>query len=189
MLRMAGNSILGLCLVLSGCATVPAPAPKPLAGDARLAAGDYRAAIAAYDQFLQAEPNDPAAPRVRATRAVVDQMLEAAAVVPGLAREATLREAELEDAKRELGTLRDKVAALTSTLDQLSALVLEIDRQKTRRETELTRTKNELAALQAELSQLTDVLERLKEADLRAEKRTVKPVLDPPPPEPPSQKN
>lgn len=175
------KGIIGLCLLLAGCAALPTPFPEPLArGDTQLAAGQYRAAIDAYDQFLQATPGDPAAVRVRATRTILDQLLVATTAIQELGREAALRKVELAEARRERATLHDKVAALKGTLDQLSALILEIDQQKTRRQVELTKTKSELAALQLELSQLTHVLDRLKEAELlEAEKHAVVPVLDP----------
>lgn len=121
-------------LFLAGCATAPVNLPtSPLLarGDARLASGDYRAAIALYDEFLRREPTDPAAARVRATRLALARLLESAAALDQLRAEAVQRAGELARARRELEAAQAETTRLRADLERIKALDLQLE-QRTR---------------------------------------------------------
>lgn len=67
---------LVLALLLSGCAMFSPPSATRLLerADEQLVAGQYRRALSLYDDFLKAHPRDPAAPRARATRNVLEEV-------------------------------------------------------------------------------------------------------------------
>jgi hypothetical protein len=120
-------------MLCAGCAsTVPAPvadrkpldqaAPAPAAdrnsldqADAKLAAADYGGAQALYAEFVNANPADPQAVRVRAIQAALDRLLSAqtelervkrSQEVPRLRRDLADRQAEVERLKAENTRLR-----------------------------------------------------------------------------------
>jgi septal ring factor EnvC (AmiA/AmiB activator) len=108
-----------------------------------LVAEDYRGANDAYAAFLAVHPDDGAAPRIRATRTVLDRLFATQADVRRVQREAAEAQAELQRLRRDAAT----------------------------RDGELTRLRRDLAAQQSELEQLKSDLERLKSIDLRPEQR------------------
>jgi hypothetical protein len=110
----AGNVVGGALLVLallSGCAR------KVLTrGDGQLVAGNYRGAIAMYDQFLRANPEDPSAERVRATRKLLARYLQV--------------EEEAARARLELNELRAEVARLKAALEKLKAIDVQTEQKR-----------------------------------------------------------
>lgn len=114
--------------------------------EALLVAEDYRGASEAYAAFLAVNPGDGAAPRIRATRTVLDRLFATQADVQRLQR----LQRESGEVQAELQRLRRDAAT---------------------RDGELTRLRRDLAAQQTELEQLKTDLERLKSIDLRPEQR------------------
>jgi hypothetical protein len=140
--------IVSALFVVTGCTMVTDQATRALAeADARMARNDYLAASAAYDAYLLQFPDDAAAPRVRAVRAVIGELAALRAERDRLAA----REAQLvrEGAAREAQLTRDGAS----------------------RDAELTKLRQELAARQAETARLKDDLEALKRTDLQMERR------------------
>ncbi len=102
---------LAASLLLVGCAALSSTAPPPSAAalkraDDQMAAAQYRRALALYDEYLKANPNDPAAPRARATRALVERLLASQAEVERLRRDVDTRQAEIDRLKADLERLR-----------------------------------------------------------------------------------
>jgi septal ring factor EnvC (AmiA/AmiB activator) len=169
--------VAGLALASAGCATWPftrlAPAPTPalLAEADRLAdAGDYRAAILAYEQFLTRHPDDPAAPRALARRntaaAIVTTREELGRLrdeLPRLGDELAGARAELAKARAELAQARDEVGRARDELGRARDELGRARDELARRDGDLQRVRQELAARQADL-------ERLKEIDLKLER-------------------
>lgn len=92
-------------LLVSGCAGVFSPGPLARADD-RLAAADYRGAVALYDEFLKANPSDPATSRARATRAVLERLLLSQGEIERLRRELAAQQAETSRLRTDLERLR-----------------------------------------------------------------------------------
>jgi len=74
--------------------------------DEQLLASQYRSALALYDEFLKAHPDDPATPRARATRSAVARLLAAQAEIERLRLEVGTRQREIERLKADLERLR-----------------------------------------------------------------------------------
>jgi hypothetical protein len=115
MTRGVAGRVIGGVLVaaplLAGCA-----GQVPVRGDRQLVAGNYRAAIGMYDEFLRATPADPSAGRVRATRGLLARYLQAE-----------------EDAARlrsELNDLRAQVTRLRAALDKLRAIDVDAEQKR-----------------------------------------------------------
>ncbi len=125
------TAIVATGLLLSGCAALLTPAqPELLArADEQLQSGNYRATIALYDEFLQANPADLAAPRVRALRSVLEGLLQSEAAVQRLQQESALREEELSRARRELLELRAEATRIKGDLERLKALDRRLERR------------------------------------------------------------
>jgi hypothetical protein len=70
-------------------------------------AAQYRGALALYDEFLKTYPNDPATPRARAARALVERLL--------------IVQTENERLRRELDVRQTDLAARQAEIDQLRA--------------------------------------------------------------------
>ena len=101
------------CAAASSSAPPPAPAPTPPAGsgllaraDDRLVEAQYRGALALYDEFLKTYPDDPATPRARATRALVERLLASQTEIERLRRELDLRRSDLVARQAEIDQLR-----------------------------------------------------------------------------------
>lgn len=132
--RTSAPRVALAALLLAGCATAPVKLPtSPLLarGDARLGSGDYRAAIAFYDEFLRREPDDPAAARVRATRLALARLLESEAALEQLRDEGAQRAGEQARARRELEAARAETTRLRADLERIKALDLQLE-QRTR---------------------------------------------------------
>ena len=125
------TAIVATGLLLSGCVKLLTPAPPELVAraDAQLQSGNYRAAIALYDEFLQASPADPAALRVRATQSLLEVLLQSEATVQRLQQESALREEELTRARRELLELRAEAKRVNVSLERLKALDRRLERR------------------------------------------------------------
>jgi hypothetical protein len=74
--------------------------------ETQTAAAQYRSALTLYDEFLQQHPEDAAAPRVRATRTVVERLLGAQTEIERLRRDADVRQSEIDRLKADLQRLR-----------------------------------------------------------------------------------
>jgi tetratricopeptide (TPR) repeat protein len=85
-------------------------------GDRQLVAGNYRAAITTYDEFLRGNPLDPSAGRVRATRSLLARYLQA--------------EEEAARMRPELNDLRAQVARLKAALDKLRAIDVDAEQKR-----------------------------------------------------------
>jgi len=163
-----------LCVLLSGCAGfIPRPeADAVVPADEQLAAGNHAAALGLYDEFLKANPDDAAVPRVRATRAILDELLQARATVRRLEEEATRRLEELRRAQSGLAAVRDEAKRLKDDSTRLELVRLQMQRSAVSREDDMTQARSELAAIRAEAARLKRDLERLKTLDLQLEQRT-----------------
>ena len=124
-------TIVAAGLLFSGCVNLLTPGPPGLVAraDAQLQSGNYRAAIALYDEFLQASPADPAALRVRATRSLLEVLLQSEATLQRLQQESALREEELTRARRELLELRAEAKRVNVSLERLKALDRRLERR------------------------------------------------------------
>jgi len=125
------TAIVATGLLLSGCVKLLTPGLPELVAraDAQLQSGNYRAAIALYDEFLQASPADPAALRVRATQSLLEALLQSEATVQRLQQESALREEELSRARRELLELRAEAKRVNVSLERLKALDRRLERR------------------------------------------------------------
>ena len=125
------TAIVAAGLLLSGCVKLLTPGLPELVAraDAQLQSGNYRAAIALYDEFLQASPADPAALRVRATQSLLEALLQSEATVQRLQQESALREEELTRARRELLELRAEAKRVNVSLERLKALDRRLERR------------------------------------------------------------
>jgi succinate dehydrogenase/fumarate reductase flavoprotein subunit len=125
------TAIVATGLLLSGCVTLLSPGPPELVAraDAQLQLGNYRAARALYDEFLQASPADPAALRVRATQSLLEALLQSEATLQRLQQESALREEELSRARRELQELRAEAMRVKVGLERLKALDRRLERR------------------------------------------------------------
>lgn len=133
-----------IAVLASGCALFGRDAARALAdADTRTANGDYPAALAAYDAYLARYPDDAAVPRVRAVRAIVD----------------------------ELVALRAEVAVLRELRERRDAEAARLGQELGARDAEAARLRQELSVRQAELARLREDLEALKRTDLRMERR------------------
>ncbi len=123
---------LAALLLLGGCLaplTRPAPSPLLARGDERLVAGELTAALALYDAFLKAAPDDPAAGRVRATRALIDRVQRAEAAARRLEREAAQGDEDLARARAGLSALRGETARLKTDIQRLKLIDLQLERR------------------------------------------------------------
>jgi hypothetical protein len=69
-------------------------------------AAQYRNALTLYDEFLRQNPDDPAVPRARAARTVVERLVTAQTEIERLRRDADSRQAEIDRLKADLERLR-----------------------------------------------------------------------------------
>jgi TolA-binding protein len=127
---------LASALCLTGCAGVlgSSEAPRSSAtaaqvrllqrADDQMAAAQYRGAIALYDEFLKAYPADQAAPRARASRAVVDRLLLSQGEIERFRREIDSRQGEIERLRREVDTRQAEIDRLKADLERLRRIDL-----------------------------------------------------------------
>ncbi len=131
-------------LTLAGCAAVTSSSPVPTAApppvlaaptvppsarllqraDEQMMAAQYRSALALYDEFLKAHLDDPATPRVRASRAVVERLLLSQGEIERLRREVDTRQAEIERYRREVDTRQAEIGRLKADLERLRRIDL-----------------------------------------------------------------
>ena len=118
--------ILTALMLCAGCESLaPAPAQSPLdQADAKLTAQDYRGAIAGYDEFLQAAPQDPQAARARATQAALSRLVATQSEVDRLRQAEAPRQRDLADRQAEVDRLRNEVAKLRADLERLRQIDL-----------------------------------------------------------------
>src|SRR5438105_4502768 len=110
--RVVGGVLLVVPLVfVSGCAR-----ELVTRGDDQLVAGNYRAALAMYDQFLRSNPQAAVADRVRATRALLARYLQA--------------EEEAARARPELTALRNEVTRLRAAPEKLKAIDVQTEQKR-----------------------------------------------------------
>jgi predicted RNase H-like nuclease (RuvC/YqgF family) len=89
-----------------------------------MAAAQYRSALALYDEFLKASPNDPEAARARATRTVVERLLASQTEVERLRREVSSRQVEVERLRRETDSRQTEIDLLKADLERLRRIDL-----------------------------------------------------------------
>jgi hypothetical protein len=110
-------------LLLSGCSLAKSDAARALAdADARAVQGDYPLALSAYEAYLKRFPDDEGAPRARAMRTMI---------------------AELVASRADLATLRDQLARARGD----NAEVARLRQELSVREAEVTRLREDLEAL------------------------------------------
>lgn len=113
--------LTGSLLLLTGCLS---PWGSLLDRAERLVGqGDYPGAVQTYDEFLARYPDDPAAPRVLATRNSVASLLAARADITRLREDLAAREAEL-------GRLRQELERLRADLENLKRIDLREERRR-----------------------------------------------------------
>ena len=137
-------SLVLLAALLGGCAALPQflrPGGEALARADRLAdAGDYEAALAAYDDYLARHADAGEAPRARTSRDALRAVL---------------------GARAEMTRLRAELAGLQAALEAREGELTRTRVDLGRHATELARLRQELARRQAELEQLKKIDERL----------------------------
>jgi hypothetical protein len=69
-------------------------------------AAQYRGALVLYDEFLKTYPDDPAIPRARATRVLVERLLVIQTENERLRRELDVRQTDLAARQAEIDQLR-----------------------------------------------------------------------------------
>ena len=110
--RVVGGVLLVVPLVfVAGCAR-----ELVTRGDDQLVAGNYRAALAMYDQFLRSNAQDAVSDRVRATRALLARYLQT--------------EEEAARARPELTDLRAEVTRLRAALEKLKAIDVQTEQKR-----------------------------------------------------------
>ena len=110
-------------VLMSGCSLATSDAARALAdADARAVQGDYPLALSAYEAYLKRFPNDEGAPRARAMRTMI---------------------AELVASRADLATLRDQLARARGE----GAEVARLRQELTVRQAEVTRLREDLEAL------------------------------------------
>jgi hypothetical protein len=110
-------------LLISGCSLATSDAARALAdADARAVQGDYPLALSAYEAYLKRFPDDDGAPRARAMRTMI---------------------AELVANRADLATLRDQLARARGE----GAEVARLRQELTVRQAEVTRLREDLEAL------------------------------------------
>lgn len=126
---------LVVALGLAGCASwngwpLARPSVVALAQADRLAEqGDYRAAVAAYDEFLAKHGTDAEAPRVRMSRDTLAAVLGNREEMARLRQElAKLRE-DLVKREGDLARLRQEADQLRADLDWLKEIDLRLERR------------------------------------------------------------
>ena len=124
-------------LLAAGCAATDERAENLLAqGDARMIAEDYSSAIAAYVQFVAAQPDHAQAARASATLKVLERLTASQAAIgraqkgsDATRRELAERQAESDRAKAESDRLRSEVAKLRADLERLRNIDLKTQKK------------------------------------------------------------
>ncbi|MBI4011256.1 MAG: hypothetical protein HY359_03020 [Candidatus Rokubacteria bacterium] len=120
---------VAVSLLLAGCAMLAPGSSTQSAttlkrADDQMAAAQYRSALALYDEFLKASPNDPEAARARATRTVVERLLASQTEVERLRREVSSRQAEVDRLRRDADSRQAEIDRLKADLERLRRIDL-----------------------------------------------------------------
>ena len=120
-------------MVVCGCTLLPDGAARALAdADARAVQGDP-SALAAYDAYLKRYPEDEGAPRARAMRAMLAELVAARAELASLREQAARgrnEAAELNRLRQELTARQAEIARLREDLEALKRTDLEMERRR-----------------------------------------------------------
>lgn len=121
-------------LLVSGCSLASSDAARVLAdADARVVQGDYPLALSAYEAYLKRFPDDDGAPRARAMRTMIAELVASRADL------ATLRDqlarargegAEVTRLRQELSVRQAEVTRLREDLEALKRTDLEMERRR-----------------------------------------------------------
>ena len=132
MIRLAMVALAAL--LVSGCSLVTSDAARALAdADARAVQGDYPLALSAYEAYLKRFPDDDGAPRARAMRTMIAELVASRADL------ATLRDqlarargegAEVARLRQELNVRQAEVTRLREDLEALKRTDLEMERRR-----------------------------------------------------------
>ena len=128
--------ILGVLILCAGCESLgpAAPAQSPLdEADAKLAAQDYRGAIAGYEEFLKATPQDRQAGRARATQTALTRLVATQTEVERLRQAEGPRQRDLSERQNEVDRLKSEVAKLRTDLERLRQIDLKELKQAPRK--------------------------------------------------------
>jgi hypothetical protein len=125
-------AVLALALVVSGCASWPfGRGASRLAEADRLArAGEWPAAVAAYDDYLARYPDAWAAPRALESRDTLASMLTARAELARLRVEVIRLRDELGRRESDLTRVRQEADRLRSDLERLKQIDLRLERTR-----------------------------------------------------------
>ena len=115
------SAILMAGMLCAGCASTLEPARTLLGqADARLAAQDYRGAVALYSEFLKTGLQDPQAARARATQAALERLLALQTELERVQQgELPRLQRELADRQNEADRLKGEVAKLRADIERL----------------------------------------------------------------------
>jgi hypothetical protein len=125
-------AVLVLALAVSGCAAWPfGRGVSRLAEADRLArAGDWPAAVAAYDDYLARYPDAWAAPRALESRDTLASMLTARAELVRLRVEVIRLRDELARRESDLTRVRQEADRLRADLERLKQIDLRLERTR-----------------------------------------------------------
>ena len=126
-LRAARLPAIACAVVLSACAAPDREPPGSnllVEADAKLAAGDYTAAISSYTSFVSASPEHPQAERARATQKALERLVAAQAAMSRTQQGTDATRSELAEKIAESERLRGEVAKLRADLERLRSIDL-----------------------------------------------------------------
>jgi hypothetical protein len=121
-----------LAAAVAGCAGWPfGVGPVRLAEADRLAReGDWRAAVAAYDDYLARYPDAWEAPRALESRDTLAAMLTARAELARLRQEVVRLRDELARREQDLTRVRQEADRLRSDLERLKQIDMQLERTR-----------------------------------------------------------
>ena len=134
-------------MVFAGCATwLPRPGGTVLArADEQLTAGSYGRALELYDQFLETQGQDVAAPRARATRTVLSRWLTTQTTLERLRETVATQEQALAERQREMERFRTDAERFKTEAERFKT-----DAERLKTETERFRAETERLKIEAE---------------------------------------
>ena len=108
-------------VMLAGCSTSRFGGTPALLtqADEQLGAERYARALELYDQFLETQPQDSAAPRVRATRTVISRLLTTQATLDRARQTLATQEQTLTERQRETERLKVEAERLKTERERL----------------------------------------------------------------------
>ena len=140
-----GPVLLLLALVASGCSAFgpdgpfsregfgggPREATRALAeADAKILAGDYPGALAAYDGFLSRYAEDDRATHVRIVRTALAELVALRTQLAALRERPPAQDAEVSRLRQELTARNAEVARLRQDLETLKRTDLKMERRR-----------------------------------------------------------